>query len=95
MPNLSLYDSLNTLGSLRLGKYTAVITLSMVISIRCYMTSYEYANVLLQWFNDVHSTDISDTCEDVLSLLSKTHGCEVSHHHCHVLCIFLKLILVS
>ncbi|KAM1242636.1 hypothetical protein ACFX2G_034971 [Malus domestica] len=52
VPNLSLYDSLNTLGSLRLGKYTA-------------------------WFNDVHSTDISDTCEDVLSLLSKTHGCEM------------------
>ncbi|TQE02587.1 hypothetical protein C1H46_011821 [Malus baccata] len=53
VPNLSLYDSLNTLGSLRLGKYTA-------------------------WFNDVHSTDISDTCEDVLSLLSKTHGCEMA-----------------
>ncbi|KAM1794096.1 fatty acid amide hydrolase isoform X1 [Malus sylvestris] len=52
VPNLSLYDSLNTLGSLRLGKYTA-------------------------WFNDVHSTDISDTCEDVLSLLLKTHGCEM------------------
>ncbi|XP_068319896.1 fatty acid amide hydrolase [Pyrus communis] len=52
VPNLSLYDSLNTLGSLRLGKYTA-------------------------WFNDVHSTDISDMCEDVLSLLSKTHGCEM------------------
>ncbi|KAM2605007.1 hypothetical protein TB2_033859 [Malus domestica] len=52
VPNLSLYDSLNTLGSLRLGKYTA-------------------------WFNDVHSTDISDTCEDVLTLLLKTHGCEM------------------
>ncbi|XP_031381926.1 fatty acid amide hydrolase-like isoform X2 [Punica granatum] len=29
------------------------------------------------WFNDVHSTDISDTCEDILSQLSKIHGCEV------------------
>jgi len=32
----------------------------------------------LQWFNDVNSTDISDKCEDVLDLLCKTHGCEVS-----------------
>jgi hypothetical protein len=32
----------------------------------------------LQWFNDVNSTDISDKCEDVLDLLGKTHGCEVS-----------------
>ncbi|XP_038995902.1 fatty acid amide hydrolase-like isoform X2 [Hibiscus syriacus] len=30
----------------------------------------------LQWFNDVHSTDISDVCEDVLNLLSKSHGCK-------------------
>ncbi|CAI0401047.1 unnamed protein product [Linum tenue] len=29
------------------------------------------------WFNDVHSTDVSDKCEDVLNLLSRTHGCEV------------------
>ncbi|XP_021656175.2 fatty acid amide hydrolase isoform X3 [Hevea brasiliensis] len=29
------------------------------------------------WFNDVHSTDISDKCEDILNLLSKTHGCEM------------------
>ncbi|XP_038708901.1 fatty acid amide hydrolase-like isoform X1 [Tripterygium wilfordii] len=29
------------------------------------------------WFNDVHSPEISDKCEDVLNLLSKTHGCEV------------------
>lgn len=34
--------------------------------------------ILLQWFNDVNSTDISDKCEDILDLLSKTHGCEVS-----------------
>ncbi|KAL6218390.1 hypothetical protein ACLB2K_011604 [Fragaria x ananassa] len=53
VPDLSLYESLNVLGSLRLGKYTA-------------------------WFNDVHSTDISDKCEDVLSLLSKNHGCEIA-----------------
>ncbi|KAK9905199.1 hypothetical protein M0R45_000395 [Rubus argutus] len=52
VPDLSLYESLNALGSLRLGKYTA-------------------------WFNDVHSNDISDKCEDVLNLLSKNHGCEV------------------
>lgn len=33
--------------------------------------------LLLQWFNDVHSIDISDMCEDVLDQLSKIHGCEV------------------
>ncbi|KAA3462996.1 Fatty acid amide hydrolase [Gossypium australe] len=33
-------------------------------------------NFPLQWFNDVHSTDISDVCEDVLNLLSKSHGCK-------------------
>nr|KJB79534.1 hypothetical protein B456_013G053300 [Gossypium raimondii] len=51
-PDLSSLENANTLGSLRLGKYTEV------------------------WFNDVHSTDISDICEDVLKLLSKSHGCE-------------------
>ncbi|KAI9120468.1 hypothetical protein K1719_007501 [Acacia pycnantha] len=51
LPNLSSYDDSNTLGSLRLGKYTT-------------------------WFNDVHSTEISDKCEDALNLLSKYHGCE-------------------
>ncbi|PPR90030.1 hypothetical protein GOBAR_AA30662 [Gossypium barbadense] len=50
-PDLSSLENANTLGSLRLGKYT-------------------------EWFNDVHSTDISDVCEDVLKLLSKSHGCE-------------------
>ncbi|KAF9609675.1 hypothetical protein IFM89_017854 [Coptis chinensis] len=29
-----------------------------------------------EWFNDVYSTDISDTCEDVLNMLSTTHGCK-------------------
>ncbi|KAJ6777370.1 TRANSAMIDASE [Salix koriyanagi] len=29
------------------------------------------------WFNDVQSTDVSDTCEDMLNLLSRTHGCEM------------------
>ncbi|KAI6701559.1 hypothetical protein NL676_015883 [Syzygium grande] len=33
-------------------------------------------NILKPWFNDVHSTDISDKCEDILNQLSKTHGCE-------------------
>ncbi|XWS68188.1 hypothetical protein CRYUN_Cryun04dG0069800 [Craigia yunnanensis] len=51
LPILSSPENANTLGSLRLGKYT-------------------------EWFNDVHSTDISDVCEDVLNLLSKSHGCE-------------------
>ncbi|KAH1030920.1 hypothetical protein J1N35_043094 [Gossypium stocksii] len=50
-PDLSSLENANTLGSLRLGKYT-------------------------EWFNDVHSTDISNVCEDVLKLLSKSHGCE-------------------
>ncbi|KAK4777211.1 hypothetical protein SAY86_005899 [Trapa natans] len=30
-----------------------------------------------EWFNDVHSMDISDKCEDILNQLIKTHGCEV------------------
>lgn len=29
------------------------------------------------WFNNVHSTEVSDKCEDALNLLSKAHGCEV------------------
>ncbi|XP_031744291.1 fatty acid amide hydrolase isoform X2 [Cucumis sativus] len=29
------------------------------------------------WFNDVHSTDISEKSEDILELLTKTHGCEI------------------
>ncbi|CAK7330355.1 unnamed protein product [Dovyalis caffra] len=29
------------------------------------------------WFNDVHSTDVSDKGEDILNLLTKTHGCEM------------------
>ncbi|RWR77882.1 fatty acid amide hydrolase [Cinnamomum micranthum f. kanehirae] len=53
IPCLSSSDSLDVLGSLRLGKYT-------------------------EWFNDVYSTDISDKCEDVLNLLTKTYGCQVT-----------------
>ncbi|KAF9665865.1 hypothetical protein SADUNF_Sadunf16G0169300 [Salix dunnii] len=30
------------------------------------------------WFNDVQSTDVSDTCEDMLNLLSRTYGCEIA-----------------
>lgn len=52
LPDILSNESLNALGSLRLGKYT-------------------------EWFNDVHSTDISDKCEDILNLLTKTHGCDV------------------
>ncbi|KVI10883.1 Amidase [Cynara cardunculus var. scolymus] len=29
-----------------------------------------------EWFNDVFSPDISTKCEDVLNLLSETHGCK-------------------
>ncbi|KAJ8764730.1 hypothetical protein K2173_009115 [Erythroxylum novogranatense] len=52
LPNLSSYENIDALGTVRLGKYSA-------------------------WFNDVISTDISDTCEDILNLLMKTHGCEM------------------
>lgn len=34
----------------------------------------------LQWFNDVFSTEISTTCEDVLNGLSEKHGCQVCLH---------------
>ncbi|KAL1065760.1 hypothetical protein V6Z11_D12G018300 [Gossypium hirsutum] len=48
------------------------------------LSSFENVNILgslqlgkyTEWFNDVHSTDISDVCEDVLNLLSKSHGCK-------------------
>ncbi|XP_054801712.1 fatty acid amide hydrolase isoform X2 [Prosopis cineraria] len=48
------------------------------------LSSYDDSNTLrsLQlgkytpWFNDVHSTEISDKCEDALNLLSKNYGCE-------------------
>ncbi|GMH16410.1 hypothetical protein Nepgr_018251 [Nepenthes gracilis] len=30
-----------------------------------------------EWFNDVYSSEISETCDDVLTLLSETHGCQV------------------
>ncbi|XP_052878655.1 fatty acid amide hydrolase-like [Gossypium arboreum] len=48
------------------------------------LSSLENVNILgslqlgkyTEWFNDVHSTDISDVCEDVLNLLSKSHGCK-------------------
>ncbi|XP_027193520.1 fatty acid amide hydrolase isoform X2 [Cicer arietinum] len=30
------------------------------------------------WFNNVHSTEVSDKCEDALNMLSKAHGCEVT-----------------
>jgi Asp-tRNA(Asn)/Glu-tRNA(Gln) amidotransferase A subunit family amidase len=52
LPDLSTNDSMNSLGSLRLGKYS-------------------------KWFNDVATTEISDKCENVLSQLSKAHGCEM------------------
>ncbi|PIA51883.1 hypothetical protein AQUCO_01000037v1 [Aquilegia coerulea] len=48
------------------------------------LSSYNSSNDLLslrlgkytEWFNDVYSTDISDRCENVLSMLSKNHGCK-------------------
>ncbi|OVA10052.1 Amidase [Macleaya cordata] len=48
------------------------------------LSSYESSNALRslrlgkysEWFNDVYSTDISDKCENVLNMLSRTHGCE-------------------
>jgi Asp-tRNA(Asn)/Glu-tRNA(Gln) amidotransferase A subunit family amidase len=52
LPKLSTQQSSNSLGSVRLGKYT-------------------------EWFNDVFSTEISDKCEDVINLISQTHGCKM------------------
>ncbi|KAK8659719.1 hypothetical protein V6N13_029913 [Hibiscus sabdariffa] len=48
------------------------------------LSSLENSNILgslrlgkyTEWFNDVNSTDISDICDDVLNLLSKSHGCK-------------------
>lgn len=44
---------------------------------------------LVQWFNDVDSTDISDKCEDILAQLSRAHGCEVSFS------LLLKYIVIK
>ena len=33
---------------------------------------------VLQWFHDVFSPDISNKCEDALSMFSETHGFKVS-----------------
>ncbi|KAF7803799.1 fatty acid amide hydrolase [Senna tora] len=49
------------------------------------LSSYDASNALgslrlgkyTPWFNDVHSTEVSDKCEDALNLLSKYHGCEM------------------
>ncbi|KAL2342026.1 hypothetical protein Fmac_009966 [Flemingia macrophylla] len=49
------------------------------------LSSNEDSNVLeslrigkyTPWFNDVHSTEVSDKCEDALNLLSKAYGCEM------------------
>ncbi|XP_065869684.1 fatty acid amide hydrolase [Euphorbia lathyris] len=49
------------------------------------LSSYENMDILgslrlgkyTTWFNDVHSTDISNACEDILNLLLKTHGCQI------------------
>lgn len=47
---------------------------------------------LLQWFNDVFSTDISETCGKILNLLLEKHGCEVSPSP--LLCAFLFMLLI-
>ncbi|CAK9187405.1 unnamed protein product [Ilex paraguariensis] len=49
------------------------------------LSSHECSHVLgllrlgkyTQWFNDVFSTEISATCENVLNRLSETHGCKM------------------
>ncbi|KAI4296473.1 hypothetical protein L6164_036429 [Bauhinia variegata] len=49
------------------------------------LSSYDDSNVLgslrlgkyTPWFNDVHSTEVSDKCEDALNQLSKAYGCEM------------------
>lgn len=47
---------------------------SYLFLVSCYMD----VDFLLQWFNDVFSTEISETCGKILNLLLDKHGCEVS-----------------
>lgn len=47
-----------------------------------------------QWFNDVFSPDISTKCEDILNLLSETHGCKVSTH-IYISTLYLVNLLFS
>lgn len=49
----------------------------------------------MQWFNDVYSTDISDRCEDVLDMLLKTHGCEVSFLSISIVVAYYIIIFVQ
>ncbi|KAJ4975663.1 hypothetical protein NE237_000769 [Protea cynaroides] len=68
------------------------------------LTSYESSNALrslrpgkyTEWFNDVHSTDISDKCEDVLNMLSQTHhGCEVDSVNEHGILLVVIQVLTD
>ncbi|XP_028184920.1 fatty acid amide hydrolase-like [Glycine soja] len=45
------------------------------------------------WFNDVHSTEIFDKCDDALNLLSKAHGCEESSSFYHMIEIVIPELL--
>ncbi|KAL8205139.1 hypothetical protein R6Q57_008690 [Mikania cordata] len=61
--------------------------LSLSPSLPCLpdLSSHENSSILgsmrmgkySEWFNDVFSPDISTKCEDILNLLSQTHGCKV------------------
>ncbi|CAN0921054.1 Fatty acid amide hydrolase [Linum grandiflorum] len=82
-----------TIGRTDMGGYAAMLGSSIAdkISVRpgapCLpdLSSHEGMGALgsmrlgkyTSWFNDVHSTDVSDKCEDALNLLSRTHGCQV------------------
>ncbi|KAL8238356.1 hypothetical protein R6Q59_019437 [Mikania micrantha] len=62
--------------------------LSLSPSLPCLpdLSSHENSSILgsmrmgkySEWFNDVFSPDISTKCEDILNLLSQTHGCKVT-----------------
>lgn len=99
VPCLSSSDCSTIIGSLRFGKYTEVYDsfshnsynpILEILVANCVLLCvfvFSFFLVLLfflQWFKDVYSTDISDKCEDVLHLLSKTYGCQVSFSWKHV-----------
>lgn len=80
LPNLSSSECWCSVGSLCFGKYTEVIAFLVVKCLKCnfLVTVVSFLDFLLQWFNDVFSTEISEKCEDILYQLSEKHGCKVS-----------------
>lgn len=90
MPDLSISDKFDVLRSLKLGKYSEVISVFFMIIGIVITQSVIPICLAIQWFNDVKSSDISAKCEEVLSTLSSNYGCQVSYS-----CVLLFLEIIT